>query len=366
MSSSLLFIPDISGFTEFVNRTEVAHSQHVIAELLELIIDSDRLGMTVSEIEGDAVFFYKEGAVPPLEALVQQAQDLFEAFHTRLKDFESLRICDCGACRTAHTLSLKVVAHSGPIEFLKVRGFQKPFGSDVILAHRLLKNDLDNHEYLLVTESMLGSQGWDPKDPIPSGASPDWSEWCGGTSNYEEYGAVPYRYLPLGPLLGGIPDPVLPPAYSKMDNPIQGEVLVERPMPEVFELISNFDLRLTWNSSVDDLHYDADRINRVGTKHHCVIGGDLIEFETVTDDFGEGRMAYGERLLNPPLVADCAAYYVVEPEGEGTRLRMEVHYQPRSFPRSLLAPLFRFGFRRRLPKVLRAIKEAAEARLDER
>ena len=54
MKPSLLFIPDISGFTDFVNSTEVAHSQHVIEELLELIIANDELGLTVSEIEGDA------------------------------------------------------------------------------------------------------------------------------------------------------------------------------------------------------------------------------------------------------------------------------------------------------------------------
>jgi hypothetical protein len=45
---SLLFIPDISGFTQFVHETEILHSGHIVAELLELLIDSDQLGMTVS------------------------------------------------------------------------------------------------------------------------------------------------------------------------------------------------------------------------------------------------------------------------------------------------------------------------------
>lgn len=52
---SLLFIPDISGFTKFVTAVEIDHSQHIIAELLEIIIDSNELGLTISEIEGDAV-----------------------------------------------------------------------------------------------------------------------------------------------------------------------------------------------------------------------------------------------------------------------------------------------------------------------
>ncbi|MGD9329449.1 MAG: hypothetical protein PVH48_10815, partial [Cyclobacteriaceae bacterium] len=31
---SLILIPDISGFTEFVNNTEITHSQHIISEYL--------------------------------------------------------------------------------------------------------------------------------------------------------------------------------------------------------------------------------------------------------------------------------------------------------------------------------------------
>jgi hypothetical protein len=361
VASSLLFIPDISGFSDFVNRTEVSHSQHVVAELLELIIDSDELGLTVSEVEGDAVLFHKKGEVPPLDAIVHQASLLFQAFHARLRDFETRRICDCGACSTAHTLSLKIIAHSGPIEILEVKRFQKPFGPEVILAHRLLKNDLESHEYLLVTGAMLEAQGVEADGSMPDAASPPWGDWATGSSTYDDLGPVPYRYLSLSPLLERIPEPPLPTAATRSKNPLIRDTFVNRPLPELFELVSNFDSRLLWNTSVDDLRYEADRLNRVGTRHQCVIGGDLIEFETVTDDFGEGRVAYGERLLDPPLVKELSVFYVMETEGDGTRLRMEVHYLPRAFPGSLLAPFFRFSFGRRLPVTLKAIKEVAES-----
>jgi hypothetical protein len=361
VASSLLFIPDISGFTEFVNRTEVEHSRHVVAELLELIIDSDQLGLTVSEVEGDAVLFHKEGDVPPLDAIVHQAGLLFQAFHARLKDFENRRICDCGACNTAHTLSLKIIAHAGPIEILAVKRFQKPFGRDVILAHRLLKNDLPTPEYLLVTGSMLEAQGVEADGSMPDAASPPWGDWATGSSTYDDFGPVPYRYLPLSPLLERIPEPPLPPKATRSQNPLTRDIFVNRALPDVFELVSSLDSRLLWNTSVDDLRYEAQRINRVGTRHQCVIGGDLVDFETVTDDFGEGSVAYGERLLDPPLVKELSVFYVMETEGDGTRLRMEFHYLPRAFPGSLLALLLRFSFGRRLPATLQAIKEVAEA-----
>ncbi len=56
-SSSLLFIPDISGFTAFVQQTEITHSQYIIAELLEVIGTANDLGLQLAEIEGDALFF---------------------------------------------------------------------------------------------------------------------------------------------------------------------------------------------------------------------------------------------------------------------------------------------------------------------
>ena len=58
------FIPDISGFTRFVNETEIDHSRLIIQELLEILINSNQIGLEVSEIEGDAILFYKFGESP--------------------------------------------------------------------------------------------------------------------------------------------------------------------------------------------------------------------------------------------------------------------------------------------------------------
>ena len=63
MPKSLLFIPDISGFTHFVQNTEIEHSQHVISELLETLINANTQNLQLAEIEGDALFFYKENSI---------------------------------------------------------------------------------------------------------------------------------------------------------------------------------------------------------------------------------------------------------------------------------------------------------------
>ena len=46
----LLLIPDISGFTQFVNQTDIEHSRLIIQELLEIIINQNKIGLEVSEI----------------------------------------------------------------------------------------------------------------------------------------------------------------------------------------------------------------------------------------------------------------------------------------------------------------------------
>ncbi len=90
-NKGLLFIPDISGFTKFVNETEIDHSRLIIQELLELIINANEVGLEVSEVEGDAILFYKFGESARLEELYKQVEKMFCAFHRNLIAYESRR-----------------------------------------------------------------------------------------------------------------------------------------------------------------------------------------------------------------------------------------------------------------------------------
>jgi len=124
MAKSLLFLPDISGFTEFVQNTEVAHSQHVISELLEVLIQANTQDLQLAEIEGDALFFYKE-EVPSLEKLLAQVETMFTAFYSHLELLKKNRVCPCNACSMAPNLQLKIVAHSGELQFITVQNKRK-------------------------------------------------------------------------------------------------------------------------------------------------------------------------------------------------------------------------------------------------
>ena len=118
---SLIFLPDISGFTHFVKHTEIEHSQHIISELLELIIDANILDLELAEIEGDALFFYKHNSIPTRQALLKQIEEMYIRFHNHLQLYEKRRICECGACSSASELNLKFIAHAGNFGFIKVK-----------------------------------------------------------------------------------------------------------------------------------------------------------------------------------------------------------------------------------------------------
>ena len=110
---TLIFIPDISGFTEFVNQTAIEHSQHIISELLEVIIDANQLELTISEIEGDAVLFYKNDYIPEFKDIIAQSKEMFLRFHSYLNEIDKTNVCQCGACKTASNLTLKFITHLG-------------------------------------------------------------------------------------------------------------------------------------------------------------------------------------------------------------------------------------------------------------
>jgi hypothetical protein len=64
------------------------------------------------------------------------------------------RLCALNPCAlSAQDLRLKVVIHAGEVAIEHIHGFDKLFGMDVILAHRLLKNSVRSPEYVLMTEA---------------------------------------------------------------------------------------------------------------------------------------------------------------------------------------------------------------------
>ncbi|WP_298237719.1 DUF2652 domain-containing protein [uncultured Algibacter sp.] len=267
---TLLFIPDISGFTKFVHETEISHSEHIIKELLETLIDANEIDLEVSEIEGDAVLFYRKGRKPTAAETLAQVQRMYVKFHLCLRKYESQRICQCGACINANSLSLKFIIHYGNISVNQVKERSKLFGKDLIVAHRLMKNDISLKEYVLVTNQLMNAcSTWVEVDHVA------WEKPQKGQDEYD-FGAIKYCYLSLTPLESHIPEPTLEDYVpdSKMSKILAVESTINAPIELVFDIVSDAHAKHLWVLHVKGSDKTNSEITKNGSTHRCIMNGD--------------------------------------------------------------------------------------------
>ncbi|HMQ61552.1 MAG TPA: hypothetical protein PKE06_12840, partial [Flavilitoribacter sp.] len=149
---------------------------------------------------------------------------------------------------------------------------------DVIDAHRLLKNDIEHHEYALFTDPLVKAcSTW---VEVPEAA------WTGVQRSEQEYdsGPVKYCYLALAPLMDRVPDPApedyrIPGVTAQI---LQSEALIGAPMKMVFDVISDLPWRAKWIAGSDPEVTSLNHaILQEGSTHKCLANGSV----TVSHDF---------------------------------------------------------------------------------
>jgi len=257
--NGLLFIPDISGFTKFVNETEIEHSRIIIEELLENIINSNKMGLHVSEVEGDAVLFYRFGDIPSMKEISDQVEKMFCNFQKQIKTYEESRMCICAACRSAINLSLKIITHYGEFSSYSVKEFNKLIGKDVIVAHQLLKNDIDLHEYWLVTDNLFNTES--------NIILPQWLKWEQG-NKLTENGSIVFNYSMLTPLKENV-QPDLPVDRMLDDKRLKVATAartIDADIIKVLSILGNLSIRHKWQAGVKKIENVNHPIYHLGIR----------------------------------------------------------------------------------------------------
>jgi hypothetical protein len=159
-----LVLADISGFTAYMAATELEHSQDIMADLLETIICKLTPTLTLSKLEGDAVFVYAPQArLARGETVVELLENTYLAFRDRVTSIKHRTTCTCDACRALPTLDLKFFVHCGDYFLQRVMDKQEVVGSDVNLVHRLMKNGVSEatgwRAYVLYSAAALQQVG---------------------------------------------------------------------------------------------------------------------------------------------------------------------------------------------------------------
>ena len=179
-----LVLADISGYTAFVTATELEHGPPIIAALLEAVIERIAPPLDVLQIEGDAVFALGRGRHAGAAGGSARRPALRASPASALASSSSTPTTAASAepAAVSAELKLKIIGHHGASCEQTIGGRTQAVGSDVILAHRLLKNGVarDDH-YALLTRPALDSMGMDPTDAGLSAR----------IERYEHFGDVP-------------------------------------------------------------------------------------------------------------------------------------------------------------------------------
>ena len=306
-----LVLADISGYTSYVAGTELEHSQEVLSELLELLLHRLTPTLTLSKLEGDAVFAYApEARFTRGEALLELIEATYVAFKDRVEGIHRRTTCTCNACRAIPTLDLKFMAHHGAFIIQTVAGIHELVGSDVNLVHRLLKNHIAEatgwRAYALFTEKSLERMGLKPEGLHPQ------------TETYEHLGDVQTHTLNLKARYQEITE------ARKVFVPAEEADLVltvdfPAPPPVVWDWLNDPYKRNQWGGGhlVWSAGTRPSGRTGVGARNHCAHGkGVSVEtildwrpFDYVTAETKDGSMVSVETFQLEALA-----------DGSGTRL----------------------------------------------
>lgn len=268
MSAQGTFIlADISGYTRFVASVAIEHSNEIIAHLLNAMLKANSGRWKVANIEGDCVFFYREGREDPPE-VVREARKLYETFCDEIIDISARAACPCGACTTVNQLGLKFIVHAGEFEVQEIGDRQEIIGADVVAAHCLLKNTVAVPEYVLLTRAYA-----DDVTEIELPAAE-------GSDEYDVIGPIDYTYLDLEPVRQDIEarnrfflSPDQAPAAVTID--------IDAPPELVWEAMVSRDKQLEY-FGVKEIQVIPSPHGEVGQIHRCTLENDSFAVWVVT------------------------------------------------------------------------------------
>ncbi len=159
-------IADISGYTGYLADVELDHAQDILADLIGAVVTALRPNFRLAKLEGDAAFTYMVTETIDGSMLLDTIERCYFGFRRRRRDVRQATSCECNACVRIPDLDLKFVVHHGSAIVQKVAGRQELLGSDVIVVHRLLKNEVVEtmglDAYALISQTCIDASDLEP------------------------------------------------------------------------------------------------------------------------------------------------------------------------------------------------------------
>ena len=310
--SACLLIADISGYTRYLAGTELDHAQDILADLMTTVVGALRPAYRLAKLEGDAAFAYALTDRIDGSQLLDAIERTYFAFRRRLRDIGQATSCVCNACVLMPRLDLKFIAHHGSIVRHRIAGREELVGSDVIVAHRMLKNHvverLEMHAYALFSSACVAAMGVDPV--------------ALHMTRFED------TFDDLGAMTGFVHD--LGAAWTA-EQQLRRVLVTERDAGYVFETVHPAPRDITWAFMTDPLmrprwQAGVEGVEElptaprrgVGTTNHCMHGKDVL-IEEILD---WRPTDYVTQRTTLPNGFQAVSSYVFQDAPDGTQVRV--------------------------------------------
>jgi uncharacterized protein YndB with AHSA1/START domain len=317
-----LVIADIAGYTGYLAGTELDHAQDILADLMGTVVNALRPTFRLAKLEGDAAFVYALTAAVDGSQLQDTVERCYFAFRRRLRDIRQASTCECNACVLVPNLDLKFVAHHGLVAHQRIASRNELVGSAVIVAHRLLKNHVEESlglaAYALYTDACIAAMGL--ADPAAAGLR----------EHREAFEGV-------GDVGGWVRD--LEGAWAAEEGSARFVVTADEafrvwqasfpaPPAVAWEWVTSPARRPQWQHGVTGVAETSATGRRgAGTLNHCMHGKDAI-IEEILDWHPFEHVTLRSQLPDPGI-PKVTMTYLFQPEDDGTRVAI-LGLRPRS------------------------------------
>jgi uncharacterized protein YndB with AHSA1/START domain len=317
-----MVIADISGYTSYLAGVELDHAQDILADLIGTVVGALRPAFRLAKLEGDAAFVYVVTEAVDASTLQDIVEGCYFAFRRRLRDIQQASSCECNACILIPSLDLKLLAHHGRIARQRMAGRDELVGSDVIVVHRLLKNDIETslglHAYAIYTEACMQAAGVD--DPVALGLR----------QHRQTYDGV-------GEVVGWVRDLAGAWTEEQARSPVmvgakeaawEYSRVLPGPPELVWDYLTSPIRRPQWQVGVEAVEESTTAGRRgVGTTNHCIHGKDAIVEEIL--DWQPPRYLTLRFQIPQPGIPKFTMTEMLESVDDGTRLTVRLR-KPRT------------------------------------
>ncbi len=309
--TGFLVLADLTGYTAYLSGSEIEHAPAIAGDLLETIVGRLEPPFRLVKFEGDAAFLFVEDGRADGSLLLDAIEAAYLAFRRRLRSIDQATTCDCNSCRLAPRLDLKVFVHHGSFVWSRIAGRDELAGSDVIVAHRLLKGagaaEARANGFALFTAAAVDALGLDA----------DALQLRAGAEDIEHLGRVDTFTLDLEARWQD-ESTIRRLDIADSDLAFDIEASFAADPSVIWAHLTSPALRTRWEGPITIAETSAGGRRGVGTTAQCVTGR-LATLEEIVDWQPYDRVAW---RLSVPGVGPVAATADLEPTDGGTRLRL--------------------------------------------